>query len=334
MNVSPSEMKGEGQRKEILSWIIRSLVTGVLAGVILWRLDLFGPKGFFALLSHSDRKGFLLGVVLLLGSNALTSWRWQILLRAQGIGIFYLEAFRLTHIGFAFNNFLPGPVGGDVVKAYYAGKGTPRPTESFVSVFADRIIGVLSLALMVALFSLVQIDRAAVRTIGLVSLIVLVLFGVGFWILCSERLRSVLFRFQTRFPSGRLGSILESVRRSILVYRTQWKVVVPSIGISLISNLIVVAVHFIFGKALGIRGVSWGEYLVFVPGVVLLSAIPVSIGGWGYGEALYWKAFGLLGVGVEASIALSLSYHLAQVAWSSLGIYFYLKVRTKRPDRA
>src|SRR5205085_4605943 len=61
--------------------------------------------------------GFLaLAVAVLVTSLALTVVRWYLLVRAVGLSIRLTDAFRLGLVGFFFNTFLPGSIGGDVVK--------------------------------------------------------------------------------------------------------------------------------------------------------------------------------------------------------------------------
>jgi uncharacterized membrane protein YbhN (UPF0104 family) len=62
----------------------------------------------------------MLAVVILLAIQpAVTAWRWNLFLRAQAIGIPYLQDFGLTMIGLSFNVAIPGAVGGDLIKGYY-----------------------------------------------------------------------------------------------------------------------------------------------------------------------------------------------------------------------
>src|SRR5262249_29123467 len=50
---------------------------------------------------------------------ALTAWRWNLLLDAQGVALTFRQVFSLTMIGVLFNAVIPSSVGGDVIKGYY-----------------------------------------------------------------------------------------------------------------------------------------------------------------------------------------------------------------------
>ncbi|MBE9556580.1 MAG: flippase-like domain-containing protein, partial [Proteobacteria bacterium] len=55
------------------------------------------------------------------------------------------------------------------------------------------------------------------------------------------------------------------------------------------------------------------ESLVLVPAVILLSTVPVSIGGWGLREGLMVVALGLAGVPADAALSVSILFGLAMI---------------------
>jgi uncharacterized membrane protein YbhN (UPF0104 family) len=87
---------------------------------------------------------FLVGLVL-------TFLRWHLLVRAQGLSFRVFDAVRLGLVGFFYNTFLPGSVGGDVVKAYAMAKEQNRRTVAVATVIMDRVIGLWGLFWFVAI---------------------------------------------------------------------------------------------------------------------------------------------------------------------------------------
>ncbi len=69
-----------------------------------------------------------------------------------------------------------------------------------------------------------------------------------------------------------------------------------------------------------------GRYLE-KPIIILLTAAPISVAGWGVGEALFVKIFGQLGVEPFRSAALSILYRLTGLIWSLPGLVFYLLIK-------
>ncbi|MCK4602478.1 MAG: flippase-like domain-containing protein, partial [Phycisphaerae bacterium] len=74
-------------------------------------------------------------------SMLIVTVRWWFMLRIQRIRIGLWESARLTFLGLFFNAVVPGTVGGDLVKAYYVSKHTPRKAAALVSTFVDRMMG-------------------------------------------------------------------------------------------------------------------------------------------------------------------------------------------------
>jgi len=79
-------------------------------------------------------------------------FRW--LLSAQGIHLGYRECLRLSFAGNFLNFAAPfGSHGGDVFKAYFVSLHTDHKTEAVTTVVLDRIIGLSSLVLVVAMIT-------------------------------------------------------------------------------------------------------------------------------------------------------------------------------------
>ncbi len=108
-------------------------------------------QGLFSILKRISPGDYIIGLFLLASIPVIATVRWQMLLRAQNIRIGFWRATELTLIGLFFNNFMPGLTGGDLVKAFYAAKLTSeKKTHAVVTVFLDRIIGMIALGIVAA----------------------------------------------------------------------------------------------------------------------------------------------------------------------------------------
>ncbi|HTU17713.1 MAG TPA: lysylphosphatidylglycerol synthase transmembrane domain-containing protein, partial [Gemmataceae bacterium] len=96
--------------------------------------------------------GYLLfALVFAVGSTMLTFVRWYILVRAVELPFRLIDAFRLGFIGLFFNSFMPGSVGGDVIKAAVLAGEQDRRTVAVATVIMDRVIALWALIWFVAL---------------------------------------------------------------------------------------------------------------------------------------------------------------------------------------
>ncbi|MCJ7693411.1 MAG: flippase-like domain-containing protein, partial [Sedimentisphaerales bacterium] len=90
-------------------------------------------------------------VIFALG-QVLVALRWWILTKTQAIVISFSAAVRLQFLGLFYNNFLPGSVGGDLIRAWYVTKHTEKKFEAVLSVFVDRVIGLTSTLIIACFF--------------------------------------------------------------------------------------------------------------------------------------------------------------------------------------
>ena len=75
-------------------------------------------------LSASRLEFVAAGVLLYAGGQALSAWRWRMLLEPVALSVPYRRMVSFYFIGMFFNLFLPTIVGGDAVKALLLARET------------------------------------------------------------------------------------------------------------------------------------------------------------------------------------------------------------------
>ena len=299
--------------------------------------------GFLTYLKNLDLPLFALGAALFFIFVVIINSRWWYLLRANGLGVRFLEAQRFGWIGLFFSNVLPGATGGDVVKAVYiVRRCSGDKVRAVVSIVVDRIMGVLSLLFVGSLASLLAMERFPIfaSTVWLI--------GAGTLVFCflliSPGLRRLL-RFDAlvaRLP-GRIGNIIAELDRAVLHYRGHlagiggWILASPLIYTLFVGSL------FCMDRALGV-GVSLADYFFIVPVAAVIQGIPIAPAGWGIGEAAYGALIGKFGAatlpGVPGAeqlmrtrgVALSVLHRTHVAVWSLLGGLFVLIDRQGHPE--
>jgi uncharacterized protein (TIRG00374 family) len=136
--------------KNTLSFIIKAIVSIAL---IWYLLSITEFSAVIASLKSASPFWLLLSFITLIIGKIITSYRWQVLLKAQNIDIPLRFLIGSVFVGQFFNSFLPTTIGGDAMRAYDTAERSKQSTKSVVSVFADRLIGVFALALL-AVFAL------------------------------------------------------------------------------------------------------------------------------------------------------------------------------------
>ena len=245
--------------------------------------------GFASTLQGINLIYYGLAALCLLGALISSAMRWQRVLAILGLSFQRQEVIRLVFIGDFFNNFLLGSLGGDAVKVFLAVKSRPHKAAIVTSIFADRLIGLIGLtvhaAIMLVLLSWQgTIDRrflwlpaTPITIIGLVLII-------GGTLLFASRLHQALNlqRVARRIPGGlHLQQASESLRQ--LFGKPGQLLAVFSF--SLCCQCFSVSAVALLGASLHL-GLPVVDYLLYVPIVFILSAVPVTPGGIGVLEEL------------------------------------------------
>lgn len=228
----------------------------------------FKPS-FITILKQADAKLLMLGSLLLIPAVMLTTLRWCVLMRARGIAIGSTRVARLVLCGYFFNLCMPGTTGGDVMKAYYAAKGTRQRADAVVSIAIDRLCGLMGLILLVALVGLFSLDDPLIRKITIVMWIGLVGGVAVSWLYTSPTLRNRvrLGAMLSKLPGAKTLLKLDAW---VSAYRSHLGALVCGIGLSLLNHLCLASSMSLAGFALGVE----------LPLVILLSTIPVVFVLW------------------------------------------------------
>ena len=299
--------------------------------------------GFLTYLRNLDLRLFAAGAGLFLVFVTVINSRWWYLLRANGLGVRFLEAQRFGWIGLFFSNVLPGATGGDVVKAVYiARRCSGDKVRAVVSIVVDRIIGVLSLLVVGSLASLLAMDRFPIFATSM-WLTGLGTFGFCF-LLISPTLRRLL-RFDAlvaRLPD-KISNVVTELDEAVLHYRDHLLGIGGWILASPVIYSLFVGSMFCMDRALGV-GLGIADYFFIVPVAAVIQGIPIAPAGWGIGEAAYGALIGKFGAATlpgipnaeevmrTRGVALSVLHRVHVAAWSLLGGLAILIDRNAHPE--
>jgi len=250
--------------------------------------------------------GLALGLLCL--GVVMQTTRWWRLLAALGCPTGWFNALRLGLYGLFFNLIVPGQAGGDVVKALLVAREHPeRRAAAAVSVLIDRFVGLLILVLLCAIVIVLEGDRfAPVRNLVLITLCAGVMAAILYANPSVRRTVNLEHRLR-RMPMSR--SLLQ-IDKAFLVYSERPFEL-------LLAGLLSVCVHacvamsvFVLGRAFGDTTASLMQYFAISSVGNIASALPITPGGWGVGEAVYQYLFELVGADGTIGVAVSITYKL------------------------
>jgi len=230
--------------------------------------------GLISMVRMANTAQLWLGLLAVGMLYPIVSVRWWWLMRASGIIVPLWKAFRLTMVGSFFNLCMPGTTGGDVIKAYYAAKGSNRRADAVVTVVVDRGCGLLGLLILASLAGLFmrhdEMARKLTYSIWSIGLVIAIAGTIYF----SQNLRRGLGVewLLANLPAQRF---LAPIDQAVFAYRNHKRVVLGAILISVMVHIILVGSSILAGYALGIRS-PIGLMLVVIPVTFLVAAIPIS----------------------------------------------------------
>jgi uncharacterized protein (TIRG00374 family) len=280
----------------------------VAVALLSWLLYISHPGEIWRVGSHA-RPGPLLGAVALtLFDRALMAYRWLVLLRplpsasrppfARVMRIFFVSTFLGT--------FLPGSVGGDLVRAYaLGGERVPMPL-SIASVAMDRALGVLSI-LLLGLGAVMAAPAQAPPGVFAVLLLGAAACGVLALVVFSETVAGIAARVVSRVPWPLVQRVGQRLLDAVRAYRHHHgalaNVLLGSLGVQVLRVL----QAWLLGLSLGIT-LPLAAYFVCIPVILLVMLLPITLNGLGTSQAAFVWCFGALDVGRAEAFALSVLF--------------------------
>jgi uncharacterized membrane protein YbhN (UPF0104 family) len=268
----------------------------VLLGAIA---RLLNPAELERLFRDATMPWLALAFAVLVLQQILTAERWRLVSSALSTPphAFFFFLF-WQGVGSLCSMVLPSVIGADLVRTYALSRRTAIGTVIRV-VIVDRALGLLALAALVVIGFATAPAFFVANSLMLVPLLI-ALAGAATYVILTRALP----QWKTTNPIIASGHILGlDLRQAVEGNMRAW-----CITASLTIHVLSVAAFVALGKALRIDGIDPLDYLRIVPGALLITIIPFSIGGWGLRESAVIIGFGLLGMNAERAFALSVMF--------------------------
>ncbi len=278
--------------------------------------------------------------VIGVASVLVTFLRWYVLVRAQGLPFSLASAMRLGMIGFYLSTFLPGSVGGDIIKAAFIVREQSRRMVAVTTVIMDRVIGLCGLVWLVSLVGWIFWVAGVFPTSAVLEVIFLGAVGLTagslvFWfalgVLSKERVER-LTTWLKNIP--KVGGPLGELWRACWMYRCQGRSIAAAIALSMIGHVGFVLMFYFCARAVnGVQEMpSLAAHVFAVPvGMTIAAGIPTP-GGVGGGEFVYGKLYEILGYAVAAGVLASLLQRCINWILGLVGYLIYLRMKPALAD--
>lgn len=219
-------------------------------------------------------------------------WRWQLLLRGQGIHFNFGHIFGSFLIGRFLGTFLPSTVGLDGYKLYDASRFAETVVEPAAATVVEKALGFsgIFLTFLVALpfgypvlhallgdGTMPVVVASVVLSFGMVSGLALALLKPGL-------IEAVLHRL--RFRNARVLRLVRKVSDASAAYRGKGKILAAGFLLSFVVHFTTAGMYYFTALAIGADGATFWE-VTFASSIQILATVltPFTIGGEGVREA-------------------------------------------------
>jgi len=285
----------------------------ISAALIALVVQAFDVRGLAAQLSRVEAGAVVLAVCLMLVAAPLQAARWRITLASNGNRLPFARVLAIVLIGNFFSQVLPSSIGGDAARIWCAYRAGLTPADAAATVILDRMIsllGLLVLSLCCLPWLLALVPDAAARS----AIVLVVMSGIGGFLAFV-----VFHRLLDRWQVARaLSGFAELVRRLAFSPR-----LLQALAVSIAAMFVFTFVVFQLARALG-AGIGYVDCLLLVPPVLLVSAIPISVAGWGVREGAMVVALGFAGVEPATAFGVSVLFGVTAAAASLPGAGLWL----------
>jgi uncharacterized protein (TIRG00374 family) len=276
-----------------------------------------------------------LATVMLALSLLITLIRWYFLVRALDLPFTLPDALRLGFVALFFNTFLPGSVGGDIIKAaFLAREQKNRRTAAVATVILDRAIALWGLVCFVAVlgssFWLAGFVVSTASKSIVISALTIVGSSIVAWLVLGLLPPHRAERFAGRLSRlPKVGHAAAEFWRAVWMYRCRKKAVALALVLSWIGHVGFVFAFYFSARTLYASSEipTLAEHFLLVPIGLVIQAAPLFPGGAGIGELGYGSLYQLFGCAAACGILGSLIYRVVGWILGAFGYIVYLRMR-------
>ncbi len=293
---APDRPSGRGRRIALIA--LKLAISVGLLVVVLWGVD---RQALLAQIADVS-PGLLAGLVaLLLAAGVLQGLRWRLVLAVAEGHRRRFPAERIALLSLFFLQVVPSVLGADAVRAIIAHRAGVAVGDAVSSVVVDRlsalaVLVTMATAALPVLFALAGDDPAVWSAAALLALAI-----TGYAVVLALRWLPAAF--------GR-HRLVRALLRPVSLFWALLGRPRPLAGVAVLSLAIHTTSLTIFALLAAAVGIVAPLPAVAAIGlcVLIVTMVPISIGGWGVREGAAVVAFGFVGADPAAAVATSILF--------------------------
>jgi glycosyltransferase 2 family protein len=250
-------------------------------------------------LAHGSWGYFAAAALALLASFVIAGVRWRIFLLAAGIDISTFGAVGAYLIGTFTNNFLPSQVGGDVARAWIAG-GANTKLRSGATVVVDRATALFCLLCVGWIAVAANPSPVPAQLIAALGAATVSFLAAGLALVIVVRTGKLRRLFPARFSAAaaEISAGFDACLRANVLGKT--------FVVGLVFQGFTALAAWMALRAIDLHA-PFSVIAASLAPVLIISAAPISIGGFGVRESSYVFLLGYAGISATAATVFSLT---------------------------
>ncbi len=313
--MSENMSSSENKTKKRISFWMRLAITAIILAYLIHKIN------FHELATQMLQANFsyiLLAIIVAIFSYIVLAFRWRNVIKALSENTLpKKKCFHLVLIGLFFNQFMLASVGGDAVRIWLTTRNNITGRIAFNSVLFDRLFGLLMLTLLIGaclpLYETVLPNELTFISLSLLIIAVIVGMLVLLFVDQFPWLSRIAFFQKT------IGKLSKDARTAFLSIKNAR---IPVLY-ACISVLLPPIMMYLIGQAYHLP-ISLSRCFVIVPPVILVSALPISIAGWGVREGGMVVVASYLGITASQAVVVSVWFGVVMILSSLPGAIFWL----------
>ena len=305
------------------SKLLRLLVAAGLTALVLYNAH---PADVLRAATHARLSWIVAAVGLVLIDRTLMALRWIDLLGALTPGsrppfgivlrIFFVSSF--------VSNFVPS-VAADMYRAYALARHDVHLSESTASVLMDRMLGVLSMAIVGAAalpFAAGAASELDQRGVVAGLALAFAACAAAALVVFSARAADLARRAAALVPVAAVRRAGSSLTDAVRRYAQQHAALARVLAMSILVQVLRILQAWCLGLSLGID-LPLTTYFLFMPIILLVMQVPITVNGFGTTQIAFDRLFVPAGAAEAPTFALSILFLALGIVGSLPGGILY-----------
>jgi glycosyltransferase 2 family protein len=307
-------------RRVLGSYAFRIAVSLVLLVAVLSRVDL---RMILNQLGDGRPELFLLAVAAIMCAVVIGGVRWHAFLAVVSVAVSYRDAVKAFFAGAFATNFLPASVGGDLVRGWVAAKPGSR-ARAFASVVVDRasVLGCAFVLAWIAALLADDVPATSIRILGVTTIVFAVVAALLVLVVLLGTSRASL----RRFVPDRLVPVTRDFGHGLRTSLDHPRVFVSTTLTGVAYQVMIVTGTWLLAMSVDVE-LAFSAVAIVLPSVLILAAMPISIGGLGVRELAFVTLLVPYGVSTTDATLVSLLAGAAYVLATAPGALMLLAGR-------